>query len=104
MKLNFLALLFLLFSCNKDRSCEGCDNNTCFKDATILYTGPVAGDGCDWVIRIGTNQLYHPDLLAEEFKENELPIKLCYELTTDEFRCGIRASVMPVIHVVKIKK
>ena len=104
MKLSFLALLFLLFSCKKERSCEGCNTDTGFKDATILFTGPVEGDGCDWVVKIGDNQYYHPDVLGPEFRQNELNVKICYELTNSEFRCGIRASAMPVIHVLKIKK
>jgi len=104
MKLSFLALVFLLFACKKDRSCEACNTENGFKDAVILYTGPVEGDGCDWVVKTGTNQHYHPDVLGPEFKKNELNVKICYELTTDEFRCGIAASVMPVIHVLKIKK
>jgi hypothetical protein len=102
MKLIFFVLAFLLFSCKKDRSCETC--NSGFKDAVILYTGPVEGDGCDWVIKTGTNQLYHPDILAAGFRENQLNVKICYEMTDEEFRCGIAASVMPVIHILQIKK
>jgi hypothetical protein len=104
MKLSFLALIFLLFSCKKDRSCEACDTENGFKDAIILYTGPIEGDGCDWVVKIGADQHYHPDKLGTEFKENELNVKICYELTTDEFRCGIAALPMPVIQVLAIKK
>ena len=47
MKLSFLALVFLLFCCKKDKLCEACNTETVFIDAVILYTGPVAGDGCD---------------------------------------------------------
>ncbi|MEP7372128.1 MAG: hypothetical protein ABI675_01990 [Chitinophagaceae bacterium] len=104
MKFNFLVIVFLFFSCKKDRSCEGCNNENDFKDAVILYTGPVQGDGCDWVVKTNANQHYHPDFLEPDFKINELSVKIRYELTNDEFRCGIRASVMPVIHILKIKK
>lgn len=104
MKLSFFALVFLLFSCKKDRSCEVCNNETGFKDATILYTGPVAGDGCDWVVKIGADQYYHPDTLGTAFKENELNVKICYELATDKFHCGLAGIGMPVIHVLSIKK
>ena len=102
MKLIFLVIAFLLFSCKKDRSCEAC--NSRFKDAVILFSGPVEGDGCDWVVKTGNNQFYHPDMLANEFRENELNVRICYELTNEEFRCGIAGSVMPVIHILKIKK
>ncbi len=104
MKLSFLALVFLLFSCKKDRSCETCNAETGFKDATILYTGPVAGDGCDWVVKIGEDQYYHPDTLDDEFKQNDLNVQICYEVTADKFHCGIAGNGMPVIYVLKIKK
>jgi len=104
MKLSFLALVFLLFSCKKDRSCEACDNNNGFKDATIIYTGPFETDGCDWVVKIGTDQYYHPDVLDAEFKQNELNVKICYELAADKFHCGIAGTGMPIIHVLGIRK
>lgn len=104
MKLSFLALIFLLFSCKKDRSFEVCGDKNGFKDGTIIYTGPLGGDGCEWVVKIGADQYYHPDMLGTDFKQNELNVKISYELTTDEFRCGIAALPMPVIHVFKIKK
>ena len=104
MKLSFLALVLLLFSCEKDRSCDACKAESGFKNATIVYTGPFESDGCDWMVQIGGDKFYHPDALDNEFKQNGLDVKICYELTTDEFRCGIAASVMPVIHVLKIKK
>lgn len=103
MKLSFLVLLFLLFSCKKDRSCV-CNTETGFKDATILYTGPVEGDGCDWVVKIGDDQYYHPDTLGSEFKQNELNVKICYKLATDKFHCGLAGIGMPVIHVLGIRK
>ncbi|MGZ8556870.1 MAG: hypothetical protein ACXWWC_00980 [Chitinophagaceae bacterium] len=104
MKLSFLALVFVLFSCKKDRLCKACNTESGFKDATIIYTGPIETDGCDWVVKIGTDQYYHPDVLNDEFKQNELDVKICYELATDKFHCGIAGTGMPVIHVLKIKK
>lgn len=104
MKLSFLVMAFLLFSCKKDRLCKACNSETGFKHAVIIYTGPVEGDGCDWVVQIGADQYFHPDVLDTEFKENELNVKICYELATDKFQCGIAGIGMPVIHVLKIKK
>lgn len=104
MKLSFIALIFLLFSCKKDKSCEGCDSENGFKDAVILYTGPVEGDGCDWVVRIDADQYYHPHGLSAEFKQNELGVKICYETMADKFHCGVAGTGMPVIHILKIKK
>lgn len=103
MKFSFLILVFLFFSCTKDRPCKVCDNETGFVSATILDSGPIETDGCGWVVKIGDDQFYHPDALSAEFKQNNLSVKICYELTTEEFRCGIAALPMPVIHVIAIK-
>jgi hypothetical protein len=56
------------------------------------------------VVKIGADQYYHPDTLGAEFKQNDLDVKICYELRTDKFYCGIAGTGMPVIHVLKIKK
>lgn len=104
MKLSFLAFLFLLVSCKKERSCEGCDTETGFKEATIVFTGPIEADGCDWMVKIGDDQYVHPDMLDAKFKQNGLAVKICCEITTAQFRCGIAAQALPVIHILRIEK
>lgn len=103
MKLSFLAFVFLLFSCKKDRSCDSCNTETGFKDATIFNGGPVETDGCDWLIKIG-DEYYHPDVLDARFKQHDLKVKLCYEQTTDIYLCGVGAIPFPIIHVLTIKR
>jgi hypothetical protein len=56
------------------------------------------------VVKIGADQYYHPDTLGSEFKQNELNVKICYELATDKFHCGLAGIGMPVIHVLGIRK
>ena len=104
MRLSFLAFVFLLFSCKKDRSCQACNNETGFVDATIIYTGPVETDGCDWVVKIGADQYYHPDELDNKFKQNDLAVKICYEPVADKFHCGLAGTGISVIHVLGIKR
>lgn len=103
MKWSLLVLVIFLLSCKKDRSCETCNSGNGFKDAVIIYTGPVATDGCDWVVNID-NKDYHPDNLGNEFKQNEMSVKICYELTADKFNCGFTGAGMPVIKVIAVKK
>jgi len=100
MKLSILALVIFFFSCGKDRSCE----NRYSDEATVLNSGLVAADGCGWVIKIDSDQYYHPDVLSAEFMQNNLPVKISYELTSDKFFCGIAGTGLPVIHLVKIEK
>lgn len=95
--------MILLFSCKKDRSCESCNGGIGYKDAVIIYTGPVATDGCDWVVSIDDKH-YHPDNLGDGFKQNETSVKICYELTADKFHCGVTGAGMPVIKVLAMKK
>lgn len=104
MKMWYLALGLLFFSCRKDQACEQCNIETGYKDATIIYTGPLASDGCEWVVKVGADQYYHPENLKEEYKKNDLNVKICYEEKADKFHCGIAGLGMPVIRVIKIKK
>ena len=104
MRLIFLFLSIFFFSCHKEDSCKSCNTEQGYVDAIVLDTGPLASDGCGWVVRIGNDQYYHPDALNAEFMQNNLNVKICYELTTDQFHCGIAGSGMPVIHVLEIRK
>ena len=103
-KVLFAGLLVLFFACTKDRSCQDCDTESGFVNATIIDSGPIASDGCGWVVKFGDDKFYHPDELADEFRENNLSVKICYESSKDEFRCGIAALSMPVLHIIAIRK
>ena len=99
-----IGLAVLFFSCTKDRSCQDCETESGYVNATIIDSGPIETDGCGWVIKLGDEKFYHPNVLADEFKKNNLRVKICYETSTDEFRCGIAALPMPVLHIIAIKK
>ena len=99
-----ICLAVLLFSCSKDTSCQECDTESGFVSATIIDNGPIETDGCGWVIKLGDEKFYHPDELAAEFRQNNLSVKICYESSKEEFRCGIAALTMPVLRIIAIKK
>ena len=99
-----IGLAVLIFSCTKDRSCQECDTESGFVNANIIDNGPIETDGCGWVIKLGDEKFYHPDALDDEFRQNNLSVKICYESSQDEFRCGIAALPMPVLHIIAIKK
>src|SRR5262245_25779319 len=103
-KFFFIGLAVLFFSCSKDRSCQECDTESGFVNATIVDGGPIETDGCGWVIKLSDEKFYHPDQLDEEFRQNDLRVKICYESSKEEFRCGIAALTMPVLHIIAIKK
>lgn len=102
MKYCLFIVIILFISCSKENSCKECKDG--YVTAKILNTGLVAADGCDWVVRIGADQNYHPDDLKDEFKQHELEVEICYTMASDKFVCGFAAQQMPVIHVADVKK
>jgi hypothetical protein len=74
-----------------------------YKNATIVYEGPVASDGCGWLVKIDDTHTYHPDVLDITFQQDQLAVKIAYELTSDKFICGIAGLQITVIHVNDIK-
>ncbi len=103
MKYLLIAIIFINLSCKKDTSCERCIGNTITKNATIIYSGPVEGDGCSWLIEIDA-QSFHPDVLKTAYQHDQLPVKVTYKLTSEKFLCGIAVMEIPVIHIIKIEK
>ncbi|HEV8082460.1 MAG TPA: hypothetical protein VGP55_04620 [Chitinophagaceae bacterium] len=104
MKYFLIALVFFNFSCKKERSCEKCVGDSIIKNATIIYSGPVEGDGCSWLVKLDDAHSYHADVLDTAFQHDQLNVKVSYQLTSEKFICGIAAMEIPVIHVVKIEK
>jgi len=90
-------------SCSKDKTAGKNSKTSGQVEAVVIWSGAVAADGCDWYIKVDETTFYHPDVLAEEFKEHNLNVKISYEVTDQIFGCGWGAT-MPIIHVVDIKK
>ena len=104
MKYFIIALLFCNLSCKKELSCEECIGDGITKNATIVYSGPVETDGCSWLVKLDDTHSYHPDVLETGFQQNQLSVEITYKLTSEKFICGISATEIPVIHVIKIEK
>lgn len=102
MRYAVFILVIFLFSCTKEKSCVSCEKG--YKEAEIIDAGIVAADGCDWVIRVDDTNYYHPDVLDDSFKQNGLEVKICYEITNDNFICGFNATGLKVIHVIDIRR
>lgn len=101
MKYLLSICILLVLSCDKDNSCGDCiANDIC---ATVIWTGDIAVDGCDWCIQTDSLHLYHPELLDTAFRHDSLPVTISYELTGEKFSCGWGAK-LPIIHITEIKK
>ncbi len=72
-------------------------------DATVIYTGLVAADGCDWMIQMDDSTFYHPDNLPAAFMVNEKQVRIRYSVTTERFICGMTTLSYPVIHLNSIE-
>ncbi len=75
-----LILLLMLGACVKPK-------NKCTAEGLVHYTGPVAGDGCDWLININGVD-YHPKFLSVSYQQDSLIMSMNYQLTGDTFLCG----------------
>lgn len=82
---------------------QKCVDKNIYKNPTIIFTGPVATDGCGWLIKIDDTHTYNPDVLNAAFQQDQLMVKISYELTSDKFICGKAGLQIPVIHVNDIK-
>ncbi len=82
-----VVMLFTLaiLSCKKN-------NNTAqmvTADATIINEGPVAADGCGWVVRInGSDSTYSPTNLAAQYQVDSLQVHIKYQRLSQRFLCG----------------
>lgn len=98
-----MALLF--FSCKKDYSCEDCNPGEEPRRANgiIHWSGPLEGDGCDWVVEIDS-VFYHPNQLDNAFKQNQLNVTIEYHFSNEIYLCGFTSTGLPVIIVDSIRK
>ena len=94
MKLTLILLSLVLIlsssTCGKKRQL------TCAKEIIINYEGPLAGDGCEWVVT-SDGQRFHPLSLDDNMKQNGMHAHAAYKLTGDTFYCGIMPMKLPVI-------
>ena len=92
------SLCLALAACKKNTN--ACTNSVA---AVILDRGPVAGDGCGWVVRIDSTD-YHPMSLASAYQTDSLKVNVSYSLDTSHFYCGLLPAAMPVIRVTCIEQ
>jgi hypothetical protein len=104
MKYLLTAVVICCISCVKEKSCENCKVKSDYTDATVVFEGPLETDGCGWLIKTDSLHTYHPDTLNASFLQNNLAVKIKYQLTTDVFHCGIANSLIPVIQLIDITR
>ncbi|PJJ84155.1 hypothetical protein [Mucilaginibacter auburnensis] len=95
----FLLPLFTLVvtftACKKD-------SGLIANEAKIIDSGPVAADGCGWLIRVGDVN-YSPTNLDNKYKETELTVILTYRVLSSKFVCGW-GNKIDEIEIVSIRR
>ena len=104
----FFAICFVCFSCNKHK-----DEDSTIKSseveiedfARVKFTTNF--DDCNAymiVIERETHDIYYkPDILANDYKIDNLHVKVKYIITEEKHNCGF-GGYRPIIHIVEIEK
>ncbi|GAB3937593.1 hypothetical protein GCM10028827_42320 [Mucilaginibacter myungsuensis] len=72
--------------------------------ATVTFQGLISSDGCGYVVIID-NVTYHPENLPEDFRADNLKVKVNAHFTGERFQCGLAANLSyPIIHINSISK
>ncbi|WP_426667799.1 hypothetical protein ACPPVU_17390 [Mucilaginibacter sp. McL0603] len=98
-----MLLVTLAYSCNKENNST---TNSTTKtqtpgvgNAMIVNTGPVAADGCGFLIKVDSNY-YHADNLPEQFQKDSLNVNINYDPSTSKFQCSTNPNnLIPIIHL-----
>ena len=85
----FLPLIpvMMLAGCCPYNEDYGDDEPLGLFSATVVYMGAPEVDGCGWLIQIDETY-YYPVNLEDQFKIEDLPVRISYTYDPIEFRCG----------------
>ena len=97
-----VALLIVVgSSCKKENGEKSVAAKT---NALIIYTGPIAADGCGWLVKIDSSA-YYAENLPLEYQKNNLAVDVSYEKISSGFQCGLDPkNILPSIHITNIVK
>jgi hypothetical protein len=71
--------------------------------ARIVYTGPPAADGCGWMVYLN-GTYYSPVSIPFPFQKTDMDVKICYKILEEKIICGLAASEIPVLRILRIRK
>jgi len=103
MKKAINILLILIIGIYTANSCKKEEVNIFnnFVFATIINSGAVEVDGCGWLVCIDSVN-YHPINLPDNFKQNDLAVKILYHEDSTMYFCGLGAMQIPSIYIEEI--
>ena len=88
-----ICITTIIIACTKSDS----QNAALITEATIYNTGAVAADGCGWTLKAAVNDsTYSPVNLGEDYKVNNLKVKVRFHPMKTKFSCGWGAKLTEV--------
>jgi hypothetical protein len=73
------------------------ENSVLITEAIIYNTGPVAADGCGWTLKATANDsTYSPKNLDDQYKVNNLKVKVRFHPMRTKFSCGWGAKLTEI--------
>lgn len=99
-----LMLMLSVLSCKKENCKEPEEKQAGKSNATVLWNGPRAVDGLEWVVLIENGKMEKPSNLPEKFQIDNLKVYLTYEPSTEKFPCFCANGFVYMIRINSIEK
>jgi len=90
-----LLLALVIPSCKK----LGSSSATLTSNATIVYSGPIAADGCGWLIRLNDSTEFSPVNLSADFQQDNLKVNINYAQLSTRIFCGMLAGNPGILQI-----
>ena len=72
-------------------------------NATIYDYGPIAADGCGWVVEIGSEIFKPSEELPSAFQVDSLEVEIKYKELNSKAACGLQPDAFTEIEIKSIK-
>ena len=99
MKATFLSIACMLMLVAS--SCKKLDNTSVpvTANATVINSGPIAADGCGWLIKINDSTVFSPVNLSADFQQDNLKVNVAYTQLTTRTSCGMLAGNPGILQI-----
>lgn len=96
-KFSIITLVVITaIACSKSNG----ENSVLITEAIIYNTGPVAADGCGWTLKATVNNsTYSPINLDDQYKVNNLKVKVRFHPMKTKLTCGLGAAQLREITI-----
>lgn len=94
-----MPLLLTAGRCTK----EDHNQNDLITENAIIYYDPSGTDNCVFTIQTESNSFFTVKNLKEEFKQNNLSVRISYNKTANKANCGF-SGPLTLIEIISIRK